>query len=532
MLNHTSSRIILTGDFLRPAPDGFSSVTAKDILWLHRLFGSWIRHVSAQPPALVGWGVGSTPADTLGDDDIAAIYAEHDEPHTVEGWVKLKDSQLPSPHLDALVASRFAQATIIGFELPAILQKALLRNGSQFIDIRLHPAGFADDLLLAFRASAPHIQAKLAAQAIPAQLMQRMADLAGAEALFHASFQPSANSLLVMGQSNNPAARLSEFQELICTAAHKHDATIVPASEPFTLALLQSWGIAAEAGDAPLYCLLSHPHVSHVLALDGDRATEAQFFGKHVRALRPPECPLALNGNDPARYYCIDGKVFTSTFWSDLLERPSPSFLAIAPRPNRLRRTRGLPDAATQQDQHSPAHMGQEGGLLGQRLEDLRLQQMASRSDMQVRLAGLEHELHRAQVALTAATRWQSDEMMHRKRTPLGRMVFRSNGRPTKSLRKLLFHASGKPRGLFRSWIITSAGEPRSWMRQWMMSPEYLAHPNAHHAPSLRPVLAAPRPFTAWRSVAGMDDLSPEDLDALMNAVRAEVQASQVPAHG
>lgn len=535
MLNHPSCRIILTGDFLRPASSGFSPAAARDTLWLHRLLGRLIGHVSGQMPAMVGWGIEPAFGQNLGDDEIAAIYGEQGAPLSLEGWAQLRDRTDAAPHLDALAKTHFADALVIGFELPPIVEHALARAGARMIDIRLHPAGFLDDLLLALRASAPQMQAKLAARAMPPQTISLMADLAGAAALMQPFCPPPANSLLVLGKSEDLPARLDEGREQICTAAGKCAALLVPACEPDTLALLSSWGLTPSPTDAPLYGLLAHPHVSEVIALDGDRASEVRFFGRNALALRPARCPVddTKAEAEAAVYHGIDGQILSSAFWSDLLEMAPPAPLALPPRPNRLRDSRNLAPAPAQSGQKDVTreHREPEDPLLDERLEELRLQQIANRSDIQVRLAGMEHELHRAQAALNAATRWQSDEMMYRKRSVLGRMVFRHNGRPTRSLRSLLFHASGKPRGLFRSWIINAAGEPRAWMRQWMTSPEYLAQPKAHHAPSLRPVLSAPRPFTAWRSVAGAKDLSPEELDALMCAIREEVQSSKAPSH-
>lgn len=53
------------------------------------------------------------------------------------------------------------------------------------------------------------------------------------------------------------------------------------------------------------------------------------------------------------------------------------------------------------------------------------------------------------------------------------RLLFRSNGKPKKPLRKLFFHKNGKPRGVFRKFIVTPDGVPKSPFFSWMNSPAY-----------------------------------------------------------
>lgn len=567
MLHDTAPRIVFTGDFLHPCEARFASARLAETVWLHRLLAPLVQRVSGQPPAMVGWGAGSSPQHNLTSEVIAAIYADCEAPLTQDGWAALYDRAKPCLHLEALVQEHFAGALVIGWKLPPIIQRALLRAQAHILDVRLHPAGFLDDALLAFRASSPELQARLDKHAMPEDMLRLMAGLASAAAASRTSLTPKPDSLLILADelpgpgsiSGGRFARLADFRAKVVSLAALHTSIYLHAGIAATpeLALLREWGIAVEVTDAPLYTLLAHPNISRVLALDADRAGEASFFGKAVHGLLPPTCPLNRGDAHPANYVGISDAILTTEFWANLLNRPngSATTITVPHRPNRLRLSLGqlgeyhridsdtYVSAAlleeSPQDGHPPSFpsMQHNAQALDADLRELRNDQVASSTDTRARLAFLEQELSRTQAALEVMNRWQADEMTYRKRSLPGRLLFRQNGRPTRSLRTLLFHASGKPRGLFRAWIIDPQGEPRKWLRQWMTSADYLALAKAHHSPSVLPALPPARPFTAWRSVAGASDLNTAALDTLMGQIRAEVQASQaqamqVPAHG
>ena len=111
-------------------------------------------------------------------------------------------------------------------------------------------------------------------------------------------------------------------------------------------------------------------------------------------------------------------------------------------------------------------------------------------------------------------------------RTAWERLVFRTNGRPIKLLRRVLFHNNGRPRGIFRKYILDSAGKPRRAFHYWMTSPSYLAHSGSVQTPTqpeggtigLQPV---------WRNRIDVDSRGESDLDELMERIRVEVAAAK-----
>lgn len=128
---------------------------------------------------------------------------------------------------------------------------------------------------------------------------------------------------------------------------------------------------------------------------------------------------------------------------------------------------------------------------------------------------------------------WPECEGRSPKRSLLGRMLFRANGRPTRLLRRVLFHENGKPRGLFRSLVVDKDGMPYKYLRQWMSSVEYLVLPKAHFSYVQCARIGTERPvFTPWRNALDAPEIDDAELDSLVERIRAEVRASRVPSSG
>jgi hypothetical protein len=59
-------------------------------------------------------------------------------------------------------------------------------------------------------------------------------------------------------------------------------------------------------------------------------------------------------------------------------------------------------------------------------------------------------------------------------------LLFRSDGRPTRALRRLLFHRSGEPRERFRFIVFHKNGKPRRAFSHWLNAPPASAPPDFH----------------------------------------------------
>lgn len=70
--------------------------------------------------------------------------------------------------------------------------------------------------------------------------------------------------------------------------------------------------------------------------------------------------------------------------------------------------------------------------------------------------------------------------ILYDERSPLGRLLFRKDGRPKKPLRLLLFAPSGRPRSLTWKSVFHKDGRPRRRYLEWMQSEDYQRLPQAH----------------------------------------------------
>src|SRR5271154_5207356 len=82
-------------------------------------------------------------------------------------WARTYQDLPQSSELDAILVRRLRGRFCVGYELPPGMRKLLDSIGAPYIDLRLHPVRFLDDLLFAARASEPATQAALLAMAEP-----------------------------------------------------------------------------------------------------------------------------------------------------------------------------------------------------------------------------------------------------------------------------------------------------------------------------------------------------------------------------
>jgi hypothetical protein len=111
-----------------------------------------------------------------------------------------------------------------------------------------------------------------------------------------------------------------------------------------------------------------------------------------------------------------------------------------------------------------------------------------ARAELETRLQAVEAQAGATDASLREALK-SLNEMIRQNsylkdRRVWAGLVFRTDGRPTKLLRRILFHANGKPRGLFRRHMLHTAAKPGTALHYWLSSPAYLALPRAKRPPS------------------------------------------------
>ena len=113
------------------------------------------------------------------------------------------------------------------------------------------------------------------------------------------------------------------------------------------------------------------------------------------------------------------------------------------------------------------------------------------------------------------------------KRSIWQQILFRSDGRPVKLLRRVLFGDGGRPRSLFHGMVLDTYGRPRTAFRQWMSSPDYLALQGAVEVTNGWRAEQDQRARPVWHAQINVDACGDADVQQLMEQIRAELGPSK-----
>jgi hypothetical protein len=331
----------VVGDLLRPDGRGQPGSIDRPTLWLWNAIKRQIHLASGLPSealttaTLTPWiEARRTPAD-------ADAY-----------WASVYD-RLPSPEP---IIQRLRRRFCIGYEMPPWLIRLLDEHAVPYVDIRLHPVRFLDDLLFAARASAPETQAALLAIAVHETEVLATAGLREAMCCFISDARVPDNTLLIAGQRRFDSTQIvgGEFFDAFPRAAEIHaicagyPAIVLkphPQDSHHSLLEVASAAPTRVIGviNDNVYRMLSLPQISAVLTVNSSLAHEAPYFGKHVHTLAPLPISLGWRGAapDPGVHASMDDVVLTPDFWRIVLA-PHTRVTAVdgvrlRPKPNRLR---------------------------------------------------------------------------------------------------------------------------------------------------------------------------------------------------
>jgi hypothetical protein len=332
---------IVVGDLLRPDGKGRPGGTDRPTLWLWNAIKRQIHLASGLPSealttaALAGW------IEALRPQSEADAY-----------WASVHD-RLPSfERIVDQLRGRFC----IGYEMPPWLVHLLDQHAIPYVDLRLHPVRFLDDLLFAARASAPETQAALVSLAVQESEVFATAGLREAMCRFISDARVPDNTLLVIGQRRFDSTQiiggtffdaLPRAEEIHAICA-RYQAVVLkphPLDRHHSLLEVAAGAPARVIGviEDNVYRMLSVPQISAVLTVNSGLAHEAPYFGKQVHALAPSPIRLAWRGAAPdaGRHASLDDIVLTPDFWRTVLAphtRVTPADgMRLRPKPNRLR---------------------------------------------------------------------------------------------------------------------------------------------------------------------------------------------------
>jgi hypothetical protein len=332
---------VVVGDVLRPDGSGRPGGTDRPTLWLWNAIKRQIYLASGLPSealtsvALTGWVEGLRP------------QAEADA-----YWASAHD-RLPSPDR---ILERLHQQFCIGYEMPPWLVQLLNQHALPYIDLRIHPVRFLDDLLFAARASVPETQAALLPMTVQESEVFATAGLREAMCRFISEARVPDNTLLVVGQRRFDSTQIVDgtFFDAVPRVAEIHAICArYPAVVLKPHPLDRHHSLLEVAATAPshvigviednVYRMLSLPQISAVLTVNSGIAQEAPYFGKHVHAMAPLAIRPVWRGGaaEAGSHASLDDVVLTPDFWRVVLAPhgrvSAADGMRLRPKPNRLR---------------------------------------------------------------------------------------------------------------------------------------------------------------------------------------------------
>ncbi len=332
---------VVVGDLLRPDGSGLPGGNDRTTLWLWNAIKRQIYLASGLPSEVL------TTASLTGWIQNLRPQAEADA-----YWASVHDRFPASDPIVAALHDKFC----IGYEMPPWLLHLLGQHSVPYIDLRLHPVRFLDDLLFAVRASNLDTQEVLLSMAVAESEVFATVGLREAMCRFISEARVPGNTLLVAGQRRYDSTQIvgGTFFDALPMAPEIHAicggyAAVVLKPHP----LDQHHSLLEVAAGAPvrvigviadnIYRMMSLPQISAVLTVNSGLAYEAPYFGKHVHALAPLPIRLAWRGAppDPVCHASMDDSVLTPDFWRVVLA-PHASVtpvdgMRLRPKPNRLR---------------------------------------------------------------------------------------------------------------------------------------------------------------------------------------------------
>lgn len=339
--------VTVIADIIRPRGDGMPGEADRMTQWV----------ADAIRPAVCL--AADCPVETIATDEnteLAAWIGSLRAPAQADGYWAKHHAALPrSAALNRLVVQRLQRRFCVGYELPPWLAATLDAAAIPYIDIRLHPVRFLDDLIFAVRAAAPEIQSQLAPLALPQAAPHIAAGLLTAMGRYISESRMPPGTLLVAGQRRFDSTQIAQGgffdaaphtlqihnlcrqYPAIALKPHPHD----PQHSLLTAAATAPTRVLGVFGDNT-YRLLAQPTIAAVLTVNSGVAVEASYFGKRVHTLLPHAISLAWQDSPRAgSHLSIGDTVLTPDFWRRVLAPHTPvsdsDGYRLPPKPNRLR---------------------------------------------------------------------------------------------------------------------------------------------------------------------------------------------------
>ena len=335
------SKILVTGDILRPTSDG-DLCQSSNINWLYALIGTQIQSALGQESQQTKLKIKVYSGDVT---ESRQIYDLFELCFVEDSWAQIYNRYLPESIKQILTKSLCLEPNmvIIGFELSPTIKNFLSEKSISYIDIRISPYRYLDDLLLNFSSNDDDIITSLAKYKVDNHMLFSAANLEKHKRR-NASIDIAPGAMVFFGQTPKDASliNLEEFdsyknylKEILYQKTIHASCFYKPhphARDEEAISFFENIGF--NLTNSNVYDLLSSNKLETVIGLNSSVLNEAVYFGKNVVKLR------CIDIYDDS--YSIYNSFLSSEFWNDIFNlNKVSSHLKFENRPNLLRESLG-----------------------------------------------------------------------------------------------------------------------------------------------------------------------------------------------
>ncbi|NOG72688.1 hypothetical protein [Roseicella sp. DB1501] len=326
--------IVFTSDLLKiddRLAERLPNPQSINIEWLHALFAPILASLTGSNCRIYAAEDYPNPLSRL------AVYRRLQRDFSSAGWASLYD-RLDDPDVECALASRFAGALIVSFEMPPYLEAILRRHEIGFIDLTIHPIRYLADYMFGIRSNIEAVSQRLHATQIDPEHFQDAARISAARsvrvwrrkpiepgsAVFLGQIEIDA-SLIHQGRLHDVEAvegallDLSTRHRKVYYKAHPHRKDLDRIKQLVASLPRVEWL------DANIYDLLALPEIDVVASLSSGTLVEAGFFGRNTRRYlaRSPLVDVSGAAHEEVfrrgQYVAAPPAVFGKAYWAYLL---------------------------------------------------------------------------------------------------------------------------------------------------------------------------------------------------------------------
>lgn len=338
--------VTVVGDFIRSDAQGRPGEGDRSVVWLCNAIKRQIGRAGGLPVTHL------TAHDCR---EIAACIETARPPEEADAFWAAAFDELPiDPALEHILMPLLERQFVVGKELPPYLIRLLEQWCVPWLDTRIHPIRFLDDLLFAVRASDGGTHQSLFGMAVHEDIVIAEAGLLEAMCRYTTESTLPTGALLVIGQRTMDSTQIigGRFFNALDDAAKvlaictEHPVAVLkphPYGGQHSLLLAAAAASNAVVTNDNLYRMLALPQIDTVLTVNSSAAYEARYFDKRIVTLAPLPVRIGWRGEqcEPDTYASMDQQVLCSDFWRAVLAPFAPVSACdgarLPAKPNRLR---------------------------------------------------------------------------------------------------------------------------------------------------------------------------------------------------